>query len=119
MRFLPPHAEVHNVDLHRDSWGKEIGECGHWANRAISKSIKSYHWYKSENGVEKLLPKWLARRRTLDLVFLALSTPHTARADDRNFFDFARALAGGATPEFVGVLKRQLKQGYARSKKCA
>lgn len=109
-RFLPSCAEVHNVDLHKDAW-HNCGECGHWAN---NKHIKRYYWYKSEDSVEKKLPKRLARRRTLGLVFLALSTPHTARVDDKRFFRFVHALSGAAPPEFVGMLQGQLERGYRK-----
>ena len=102
MAVLPDKAEVHNVDLHPDDW-EECGDCARWT---LDKRIKEQHWFYSERDCKTLL-KRMRRWRKLDVLFLALSVPHTAAVDDKLFWQFVRDLAKatGKRPRKVGNIE--------------
>lgn len=116
LRFLPEGCYVLNLDLHEDKWEEEDqGECAHWGT---SRRIRRFRWFNDDYGFDcssfEDLERVLKNRKKLDLLFLALSTPHTARSDDSLFFRFVRDLsrASNCLPTFAGNMKARLNRGY-------
>ena len=113
LKAMPSGAEVFNLDLHPDDWTdlETCGsECAEWAQDA---RIRKYHWIFADaqfQALKRSIRKW----KTLDVLFLALSSPHTAQSEDALFYQFVRDLANKAEPEFLGAWRSRMKARYER-----